>query len=73
MVQKKTEVIDKKITHIIKDDRQTSVRIPANIVDKMQINPKKDKFLWVIIGDGEEISLRGSLLKDFQNEEENSK
>lgn len=73
MAQEEPKIIDKKITHIIKDIRQMSVRIPANMIDKMQINPKKDKFLWVIIGDGEEISLRGSLLKNYDDEKENNK
>ena len=55
---------------IIQDKKQTSVRIPSELVSKFSINSKEDSFKWLVIGDKDAISLVGSLVKG-KNAEKN--
>lgn len=63
-----------KIIHvnIIKEKRQLSVRFPAKLVDKFQIDPSNDSFIWVVEGD-KEISLKGVLIKRGKNQKNEEK
>ena len=45
---------------IIDNDKQLSIRIPAKIVDTLQINPEKDSFVFIL--DKEHLFLQGVLM-----------
>jgi len=64
MEKTKKEILIKIESTIIDDGKQLSVRIPSEIVNRFQINPKKDIFTWGIIQEGEETSFQGFLIKD---------
>ena len=57
--------------NIIKDSKQTSIRIPADVVDILEINSKTDIFLFAF--DRKNLTLEGSLedKKVLQEEFEN--
>ena len=48
---------------IIKEKKQMSVRFPSKFAEKLDINPEKDSFVW-ILEKKEGISLMGRLIKD---------
>jgi len=60
-----------KEVNIVQEKDQFAVRIPKNMEEIFDINPKKDKFIWEIIEVEDELTLVGSLLKDVENEEKN--
>ncbi len=49
---------------IVKEKDQLAVRIPKKYEEKFQIDPKQDKFLWVVHQDEEGISFHGKLIKN---------
>lgn len=51
-------------SNIIDEGKQKNIRIPAEIINRFQINSDKDIFVWDIIKEGDNISLKGTLLKD---------
>ena len=60
----KEKIIDIKLSKIIKDKRQLSVRIPAKIVLDLEINEKRDGLLWTIEEKDGGIFLKGALVKE---------
>jgi hypothetical protein len=52
--------------------KQMSIRIPARFIDLFKVNPKKDRFYWVIDGE-DELSLRGQLVKGETKQEDEKK
>ncbi len=49
---------------IVKEKDQLAVRIPKEFEEKFLIDPKKDKFIWVVLQDKEGASLQGTLIKN---------
>ncbi|HUS49343.1 MAG TPA: hypothetical protein VMZ91_04215 [Candidatus Paceibacterota bacterium] len=66
----KLEIIETKLSKIIKDERQVSVRIPSTMVLDFLINPKRDGFLWTIEEENKELFLRGKLIKNINLKDE---
>jgi hypothetical protein len=61
----KTKVIVERIeSSIIDEGKQKNIRIPSEIVNRFQINSEKDIFVWDIVEEDNQISVRGILLKD---------
>lgn len=48
---------------IIKDKKQVRVAIPSIAIEKLNIDPEKDKIVWLIVQDDVGISLHGVLKK----------
>ena len=46
--------------NIVSDGKQLSIRIPVKVVEALQINPKKDSFLFIF--DKKDLSLNGMLI-----------
>lgn len=65
--------LDTKVSKIVKENRQLSVRIPAEFASKLRIDTEKDRFMWVTLDNKQGISLHGNLIKDLKNEKKNSK
>lgn len=61
--QGKIRVIRVMPVKIIREKKQISVRFPKEMVDKFNIDPKKDGFTWVIEEQENQISLKGILIK----------
>jgi len=58
------KIVKNKKSNILKDKKQVKVGIPREIVENLQINPKKDIILWSIVSNkNKEISLKGNLVK----------
>ncbi|HDZ61158.1 MAG TPA: hypothetical protein ENH46_05620 [Candidatus Pacearchaeota archaeon] len=57
---------------IVKEKDQFAIRIPKNMEEIFDIQ-KKDKFLWQILETQEGLMLSGSLLKNMEDGEKNTK
>ena len=59
---------DRKVVNIVSDGKQLSVRIPQKFVDTLQIDPKKNKFEFVLevppVKDEKPVELKGRLIHD---------
>ena len=55
--------------NILSDKKQMRVTIPAEIVEKFKVDPKKDRFGWLVVRDKDNISLNGFLIKETKDEE----
>ncbi len=62
-----SERIKTKEVNIIKDKKQVSVRIPANMVNEFNINTKQDNFIWVMKTEKKSMSLQGVFVKGGLN------
>jgi hypothetical protein len=69
--QEGQKIILEKKSRIIKDQRQLSIRIPAEIVDKFNIDTKNDYFVWLVIQNKDTISLSGGLIKENDEKKNN--
>ena len=56
--------IDSKIS---RDKKETTIRIPAELVSQFNIDANKDYFKWIVIGEQDTISLIGKLIKSGEN------
>ena len=54
----------KKTVHIIKDKRQSSIRIPRNIERLLKIDHTKDLFEFELISEKKGFKLKGRLVQD---------
>lgn len=61
--EKRPKIVDVKLSRIIKDEKQISIRIPSTMALEFLINPEKDGFLWKIEEEEGAIFLRGELIK----------
>jgi len=76
MARTKEQENDKKINgdikffvmKIVNDGKQLSVRIPAKLVEALQIDPKEDEFMFIF--DKKNLSLEGMLISKGTLEEE---
>lgn len=65
MAERKIQEIESKI---FDQKRQLLVKIPADVRERLEIDPAKDIFVWVIIEDENGISLKGVLKKNERKE-----
>lgn len=70
MVQEKDKT---KEVSIVKEKDQFAVRIPKHMEEIFDINPKKDKFIWEVLEMEDGLMLAGSLLKNVEDGEQNTK
>ncbi len=67
---KETNIIEAKLSKIIRDEKQLSVRIPTTMVLEFLIDSKKDGFIWIIEEENKELFLKGKLIKNINLEDE---
>lgn len=66
--EEEPKVIIEIISKISRDKKETTIRIPSELVSKFNIDAEKDSFKWIVFGDDKQISLHGTLIKGEQDE-----
>lgn len=65
-MNEKKIIIERIESNIINEGKQKNIRIPAEIINRFQINSEKDIFVWDIIKEDNQISVKGILLKNVK-------